>query len=220
MLIPQKRLFDFSDVFLYCITMPPRPGQTYLPMVQAACQGGADVIQLRDKNLSARALVELCQELQNICHATGTLFVLNDRVDVALAADLDGVHVGQDDLPVKMARQILGHKKIIGCSCHSLAQAKQAQSDGADYVSCGPLFSTPTKPDYQPVGLGLIKEYLPDIKIPFVPIGGIDDSNLEQVLAAGAPRAAVVRAVCGADDIQSAAKRFKDKIKTVNVSSS
>jgi thiamine-phosphate pyrophosphorylase len=208
----QKRLFDFSDVHLYVITQAPRAGQSYLAMVEAACAGGADAIQLRDKTLSSRELVRLAKDLQAICDRTGTFFILNDRVDVALAADVDGVHVGQEDLPVRVVREMMGHKKLIGCSTHSTAQALAAVGDGADYMSCGPLFATPTKPDYTPVGLDLVKEYRQLVRTPFVAIGGIDLANVAQAIAAGADRVAVVRAVAGASDVAQAAKNFKDLI--------
>jgi thiamine-phosphate pyrophosphorylase len=125
---------------------------------------------------------------------------------------MDGVHVGQDDIPARVARQILGHRRILGCSTHSVAQAFQAQGDGADYVSCGPLFATPTKPDAQPVGLELLRQYAAMVKIPFVAIGGIDKEDVSQVVHAGADRAAVVRAVCGAPDIERAASDIKKVI--------
>ncbi len=212
-MIPKRR-FDFSDVYLYVITSPPppRPGRFYLETVAEACAGGADAVQLRDKTLAARDLVHLCRELQSLCDKTGALFILNDRVDVALAADVDGVHVGQDDLPVRAVRSMVGHRKLIGCSTHSIAQALTAAGDGADYVSCGPVFATPTKPDYAPVGLDRVKEYKKLLRVPFVAIGGIDESNVDQVLLSGAERVAVVRAVSGADSIEGAARTFKEKI--------
>ncbi len=209
---PRKRLFDLSDVHLYFVTTPPREGQTYLSMVEAACQGGADMVQLREKNLPARELLALCKDLQAVCDRFGALFILNDRVDVAAAADVDGVHVGQDDLPVRQARRILGHRKLLGCSTHSVAQAFQAQGDGADYVSCGPVFATPTKPDYKPVGLDLVKQYRALVRVPFVAIGGIDGENVESVVRAGADRVAVVRALGAAPDPEVAARRLKEKI--------
>lgn len=209
---PTKRLSTFFDVHLYCVTTAPQEGRSYKDLVAQACAGGADAVQLREKNLSARELVALCRELQAICNTTGALFILNDRIDVALAADVDGVHVGQDDISVRAVRQMVGHRKIVGCSTHSVAQAFQAQGDGADYVSCGPLFATPTKPDYKPVGIDLVKQYVQFVKAPFVAIGGIDQGNVEEVVRAGADRVAVVRAVCGAEDIESAARQMKEKI--------
>ncbi len=208
----QKRLHDFSDVHLYVVTQAPRPGKTYGEMVSAACAGGADVVQLRDKTLSSRELFRLAKDLQAICDRTGTLFILNDRVDVALAADVDGVHVGQEDLPVRVVRQIMGHKKLIGCSTHSTAQALAAVGDGADYISCGPLFKTPTKPDYSPVGLDLVKEFRQLVRTPFVAIGGIDATNVAQAIAAGADRVAVVRAISGAPDVEMAARGLKELV--------
>jgi thiamine-phosphate pyrophosphorylase len=208
----RKRLHDFSDVYLYVVTQPPRAGQSYADMVSAACAGGADVVQLRDKTLSSRELFRLAKDLQEICDKTGTLFILNDRVDVALAADVDGVHVGQEDLPVRVVREMMGHKKLIGCSTHSTAQALAAVGDGADYISCGPLFATPTKPDYLPVGLALVKEYRQLIRVPFVAIGGIDATNVAQAIAAGADRVAVVRAISGAADVEKAARSMKDLV--------
>lgn len=208
----RKRLFDFSDVRLYVVTTPPGGGRSYKDQVEAACAGGADVVQLRDKSLSSRDLLRLSREMQKICDATGTLFVLNDRVDVALAADVDGVHVGQDDLPVRAVRALMGHKKIVGCSTHSTAQALAAVGDGADYVSCGPVFATPTKPDYSPVGLDLVREYRRLVRVPFVAIGGIDAGNVADVVAAGAERVAVVRAVGGAPDVEKAARAIKDAV--------
>lgn len=207
----KKRLFDFSDVHLYVVTQP-RADRSYVDMVAAACAGGADAVQLRDKTLSSRDLFRLAKDLQAICDRTGTLFILNDRADVALAADVDGVHVGQDDLPVRAVRQMMGHKKLIGCSTHSTAQALAAVGDGADYISCGPLFATPTKPDYAPVGLDLVKEYRRLVRTPFVAIGGIDESNVAQAIAAGADRVAVVRAIAGAADIAQAARNMKELI--------
>lgn len=210
-----KRRFDLADVHLYVVTTPPREGLSYKDMVAQACAGGADMVQLRDKSLSARDLFQLAKVLQVLCDKTGALFILNDRVDVALAADVDGVHVGQEDLPLRVVRGMVGHRKLIGCSTHSTAQALQAAGDGADYVSCGPIFATPTKPDYAPVSKNLIKEYKTLLRIPFVAIGGIDAGNVNEVIAAGADRVAVVRAVSAAENIEAAARDIKEKIMKV-----
>lgn len=207
-----KRRFDLSDVSVYVVTTPPRAGETYMDQVAKACAGGADMVQLRDKKLSTRELLRLCRELQAVCDRTGALFVLNDRVDVAIVAGVDGVHVGQEDLPVRQARALLGHRKLIGCSTHSTAQALVAVGDGADYISCGPVFATPTKPDYAPVGLDLIKEYTRLVRVPFVAIGGIDLDNVDRAIAAGADRVAVVRAVGEATDPTGAVRALKEKI--------
>jgi thiamine-phosphate pyrophosphorylase len=208
----QKRLSDFSDVHLYCVTTPPQPGRTYHDMVEAVCKGGADAVQLREKGLPAKELIRLAKDLQSICDRYGAFFLLNDRVDVALAANVDGVHLGQEDVPARFARELLGHRKLLGVSCHSTAQALAAHGDGADYVSCGPLFATPTKPGRPAVGLDLITQYKRIVRAPFVAIGGVDTSNVDEIVRLGADRVAVVRYVCAAPDPESAARVLKERI--------
>jgi thiamine-phosphate pyrophosphorylase len=207
-----KRLSDFSNVHLYAVTLPPPAGQTYHQMVEAACKGGADAVQLRDKSLSAKDLIRLAKDLQSICDRYGAFFLLNDRVDVVLAAGVDGVHLGQEDVPARFVRDLLGHRKILGVSCHSTAQALAAHGDGADYVSCGPLFATPTKPGRPAVGTDLIKQYKQMVRVPFVAIGGVDESNVESIIRMGTDRVAVVRAIFGASDIEAATRQLKEKI--------
>ncbi len=201
---------------LYAVTCPSPAGENYADMVRKAISGGADVIQLRDKNLSGRQLLEISRELTRICRAQDALFILNDRLDIAIAAGADGVHLGQDDMPLPEAREILKDlglsQFLIGASTHSLEQALKAESEDADYLGCGPVFATPTKPDYQAQGLELVRQYRANIRIPFVAIGGIDASNIEQVKEAGANCIAVVRAVFAQDDIESAARSLKQKI--------
>ena len=203
----------FKAARLYIITTPPAAGRSYERMVEEACAGGADVLQFRDKILSHKELYEAAARLRAICQAHGVLFIVNDYLEVALAAGADGVHLGQDDLPTPAARRIvqqMGAKNfLIGRSTHSLEQALAAEREGADYIGIGPVFATPTKPDYPPVGLGLVRQVTAQVKTPHVVIGGIDAGNVETVLAAGAERVAVVRAVCGASDIVRAAREMK-----------
>lgn len=180
--------------------------------VRLAILGGADVIQLRDKRSNVRHLLKYAHQLRILTRRTKTLFFINDRADIALACDADGVHLGQDDLPINIARRILGKEKLIGVSTHSLKQALCAQEHGADYIGVGPIFATPTKPDYPPVGLGLLSEVKKKLKTPFVAIGGIDINNIDDVISAGAERVAVVRAVVGAKDVQKAARALKDRL--------
>ena len=177
-----------------------------------AIAGGADVIQLRDKESAAGEIVEAGRAIRKAIGKNKVAFIVNDRPDIALAVGADGVHLGQDDMPVMAARSILGKDKIIGLSTHSLEQAAEAQNSGADYIGVGPVFSTPTKPGYKAVGLELIKKVKNISRVPFVVIGGIDESNIDDVIAAGGSRVAVVRAVCAAEDIREAAKRLKDKL--------
>lgn len=204
------------DFKLYVIidkkTCLRRKGRDLVYVAREAIAGGADVIQLRDKESSDREIVEAGRAIRKAVGRDKAVFIVNDRPDIALAVDADGVHLGQDDLPVTAARSILGKDKIIGLSTHSLEQAAEAQNSGADYIGIGPIFSTPTKPGYKAVGLELIKKVKEMNGIPFVAIGGIDESNIDDIIAAGGLRVAVVRAVCGAEDIREAAKRLKDKL--------
>jgi thiamine-phosphate pyrophosphorylase len=204
---------QFKAARLYAITCPAPDGASYEKMVRAACEGGADVVQFRDKHLPHKQLYEIAANLRTICAEHGVLFIVNDLLEVALAAGADGVHLGQDDMATDEARRILHENGVgnflIGRSTHSLEQALKAEQEGADYIGIGPVFATPTKPTYQPAGLDLVRQVTSRVKTPHVAIGGIDVSNVESVRAAGAARVAVVRAVCGADDVRQAARRMK-----------
>ncbi|OGX04292.1 MAG: thiamine-phosphate diphosphorylase [Omnitrophica bacterium RIFCSPLOWO2_12_FULL_50_11] len=198
---------------LYAITDLTQQDPEILEKINAALRGGVDVIQLRSTALSDRVLFELGRKIRDVTRRQKKLFIVNDRTDLMLAVDADGVHLGQDDLPIKQARRIIGHsKKIIGRSTHSLEQAVEAEGDGADYIGFGPLFRTPTKPTYTPVGLRMIPQVLRRVSIPVVFIGGIDSSNVQSVLQAGANRVAVVRAIFSAQNPYRAAKRLRSKI--------
>lgn len=204
------------DFKLYVIVDRKTCGErSAIYVVKEAIAGGADAIQLRDKNATAKELIKVARAIRRLTRKAKVLFIINDRPDIAKAVDADGVHLGQDDSPIKVARSILGRNKIIGLSTHSLSQAKEAQKSGADYISVGPIFATPTKPEYKAVGLDLIKKVKRVIKIPFVAIGGIDASNIGDVIKEGATRVAVVRAVCGADDIRRAAKYLKERLQKI-----
>ncbi len=206
------RRLDFSDIKLYAVTPDVKDAASTLETVAKLLSGGVDAVQLRSRALTDREMVALGKKLQSMCKAASALFIMDNRIDLALAVDADGVHVGHTDLPVSFVREIFGHRKIVGVSTHSLPEAIQAQRDGADYVSCGPLWATPTKPEYKPVGLSLAGLYRAALKIPFVAIGGIDETNIDTVLTAGAPCVAIVRALFGASDPEQAAKKFKEKI--------
>lgn len=187
-------------------------GLDTVEIARCAISGGADVIQLRDKQVEAHEFLKVAHQLRILTRRTMTLFLINDRADIALACDADGVHLGQKDLPVKVARKILGRERLIGVSTHSLEQARAAQDNDVDYIGVGPIFATPTKPDYIPVGLDLIREVKSKLKIPFVAIGGININNIDEVIDAGAERVAVVRAVVGAKDVEKAARELKNRL--------
>ena len=206
----KKLLKNFS---LYAITDLKSDDPKIVKKVDAALRGGADVVQLRSKTLLDGPFLRLAQKLSPVVHRHKKLFFINDRVHLMLVTDADGIHLGQDDLPLSYARQILGFKKFIGRSTHSLAQAVKAEREGHDYIGVGPVFETPTKPDYNPVGLKLVEQVSKRIRIPFVAIGGIDASNVEQVIRAGAKRVAVVRAVFAAKDVKNASQILTEKLR-------
>lgn len=178
-------------------------------VAQQAIRGGADVIQLRDKRASSAKLFEEATQLLNVTRLTGVPLIINDRVDVALGVAADGVHLGHEDLPVAIAKRLLGPHKVVGRSTHSLEQACEAERDGADYLAVGPLYPTPTKPTYGCVGRELIRRVKARVRQPLVCIGGIDRTTLPDVLEAGGECVAVVRAVCAADDPAQAARALK-----------
>lgn len=199
----------FENFKLYAITNLVDEDPVIFRKVEAAYRGGVDIVQLRSKTLTDGALFRVGLKFRKIANRFRKLFFVNDRPDIALAVEADGVHLGQDDLPVKAARKIFGRRRIfVGRSTHSLEQALQAVREGADYIGVGPIFQTPTKPAYQPVGLDLIREVKQQVKIPFVCIGGIDETNIYEVIEAGADRVAVVRAVFAAEDVYTATKNL------------
>ena len=181
-------------------------------VVIQAIGGGAQMIQYRDKEASDRDFLELASVLQNICKIRRIPFIVNDRVDIADYIKSDGVHLGQDDLPLEVARKILGSSKIIGISTKNIEQAKEAEKQGADYVGIGPIFDTFTKKIEKRIGLEIIKQAKKYLKIPFFPIGGINLENLHQVIEAGSKRIAVGSAVICANDVKSASRQFLEKI--------
>ena len=199
---------------LYVIVDPDASrGRDPAWIAERAIRGGADVIQLRDKSASTRQLIEEAKRMLQITRPTGVPLLINDRADVALTVQADGVHVGQDDLPISAVRAVMGPHQIIGTSTHSLAQALEADREPVDYLALGPIFATPTKPGSPSVGFGLIAQVKARVKTPLVVIGGIDLVTLPQALQAGDECVAVVRAVCAADDPERAAKQLKQVIR-------
>jgi thiamine-phosphate pyrophosphorylase len=174
----------------------------------AALQGGAEMIQLREKTWPSGTLLPVATRLLARCRAAGVPFIVNDRVDLAVAVDADGVHLGQDDLPAAAARALLGPGKILGLSTHSETQAAAAQAAGADYVAVGSMFPTTSKPEFQLVGPALARKVRPLVRVPLIGIGGITPDNVGEVIAAGCDGVAVISAVCAAPDPAAAARRF------------
>jgi thiamine-phosphate pyrophosphorylase len=190
---------------LYLVTPGnPRAGvlNEFLPRVLEA---GVDVVQLRDKRLEARPLLDLAEIVRRRTLEFGALFFVNDRVDLAIAAEADGVHVGQQDLSPAEARRQMGPQALVGLSTHAPGEILAAASSEADYMAVGPVYATPTKPGRPAVGTELVRFAAAHPAQPFFAIGGIDRGNLEEVLAAGASRIAVVRALTEAEDPAAAA---------------
>ncbi len=174
--------------------------------------GGADAIQLREKTIPDSDFLSLAGEVRDLTSKRGTLFIVNDRVNVARELNADGVHLGQQDMSVSEARDIIGKEKIIGVSTHNIIQARQALKDGADYIAIGPVYATSTK-DYEPsVGLKVVQEVSREINIPIFAIGAIALENLDDVIKAGASRVAVCSAIINSKDIYSTTKEFYNKL--------
>ena len=206
----QRRVdwLERSRLYLVCDSNPGgRPVETVL---RAALKNGVNIAQLRDKDAKESELVEAGRVFRRLCDAYDALFIVNDRPDLALACTADGLHLGQDDESVEEARKIVGPDMIIGLSTHSPEQVEAAE--GCDYISVGPVFETPTKPEYQPVGLDLVGTAASKAKHPFFAIGGINSENLSPVLEAGAIRVAVVRAIAEAGDPAAATRELRDRI--------
>lgn len=174
-----------------------------------------DIIQLRDKISCKKSILKDAKAMSKLFSKRKTIFIINDYIDIALIVNSDGVHIGQDDLPIEEVRKLIGKDKIIGVSCHSLKQATEAEERGADYIGIGPIYPTNTKPEYTPVGLDLLKQCSREIHIPFFAIGGINLTNLKQVITAGAEKIAVCSAIINAKDIIKTTTLFKTSLNKV-----
>jgi thiamine-phosphate pyrophosphorylase len=198
-----------------CVITDPTlaPDRDHVAIAEAALAGGADMIQLRDKAGSLRDLVPQARAIQALCRARRAIFIVNDRVDLALAVDADGAHVGQEDLPAESARRLLGPRRLLGVSTHSLAQAEAAQRAGADYIGFGPMFATGTKDTgYAPRSLDALRGIRQVVALPILAIGGISLENVAEVIAAGATAPAVISAVVGTADITATAAAFRQRV--------
>ncbi|MEN3184953.1 MAG: thiamine phosphate synthase [Atribacterota bacterium] len=201
-----------KDLSLYVITDRRIQKRTNLEVVEEAIAGGASVIQLREKDLSTREFLEEALLLREYTKRHGVLFIVNDRVDIALASGADGVHLGAEDMPLLYARRI-APRLIIGYSCDTKEEAQEAERLGADYLGVGTVFPTATKKDAgPPIGLDRLREIVSAVSIPVVAIGGITLENVEAVLATGVAGVAVVSAIVGAPSVREATALFRKKI--------
>jgi thiamine-phosphate pyrophosphorylase len=182
-------------------------------LLEAVIAGGCRMVQLREKEWPSGRLWPLAERLRERCRKAGVTFIVNDRVDLAVALGADGVHLGQDDLPPAVARPLLRPGMILGLSTHSVDQARLAQGAGADYVAVGSMFPTTTKPDFQLVGPALVRQVRGEIRVPLIAIGGITADNLAEVIRAGADGVAVISAVGAAEDPAAATRRLLQAIR-------
>ena len=176
-------------------------------LTQLAIAGGADTIQYRQKGGSTREMIEIAQNMKKLCSEAGVTFIVNDRLDVAVAVEADGVHLGQEDFPIQLARKLLGEGRIIGGSAATISEARDCLSEGADYVGFGPVYPTTSKDDAGPVsGIDILKQVVETIPLPSIAIGGLDEENTSEVMRAGAHGIAVISAVCCQDDPEQATR--------------
>ncbi len=178
-----------------------------MELAELAIAGGADTIQFRQKDGATREMIRVAQQIQALCKRAGVAFIINDRVDVAIASQADGVHLGQDDFPIPLARKLLGEEAIIGGSAGNLEEARKCLLEGADYIGFGPVYPTTSKEDAGPAaGVGRMKRIVEAIPLPIIAIGGISKENAPPVIQAGAYGLAVISAVCCQPDPAEAAK--------------
>lgn len=208
--VAERRRHWLRRARLYLVTEASPGGRDAEQLLRPALQGGVDVVQLRDKSGDDHAVVRAGRVFRRLCDAYDALFIVNDRPDLAIACGADGVHLGQDDGEVEAARRLVGEDLLIGVSTHSPSQV-DAVTD-ADYFAVGPVFATPTKPHYPPVGIELVAYAAEHAAVPFFAIGGIDGGNVVELVAAGAERVAVVRAIRDAPDPGHAARELRERL--------
>lgn len=208
----KKRQFEKVDIYpVTCERLSN--GRSDLEVLEGLIEGGAGIVQLREKGLCEKDFFLLAEKFRNRTAETGMLLIINDRVDIALAVGADGVHLGQEDFPIPAAVRI-APGLFIGASCHNLQEAVLAQEEGADYINLGPIFPTETKEGVgRFLGPEAILRIAPALRVPFTVMGGIKESNVGQVLAMGAKRIAVVTALTQAPDIAGAVRSFRKIIK-------
>jgi thiamine-phosphate pyrophosphorylase len=200
------------DSRLYVIT-----GQAFLKgrrledVIAAAIRGGADTVQLREKDFNGRELLAAGYVLRRVTRDLGARLIVNDRIDVARAVDADGVHLGQNDLPIEVARAILGPDKIVGLSTHNVEEAVAAERAGANYIGLGPMKPTMTKLDTEPVvGPIGVREVRRHVRLPIVAIGGIKQEDVAEIIRSGANAVAIISAIVGSDDVEAAARNIRN----------
>ncbi len=212
-LLRQDKLKHLSGLYVIVDTQALR-GRHHIEVASEVIRGGAKTIQLRDKVQSKEKLLAIARELKTLCAEHNVLFIINDYLDVALDTDADGLHLGQDDLPIKVARRLLPLGKVLGGSAATVEQAIKAQSEGADYIAVGAIYPTSSKTPAKVVGLETLRQVRQAITLPLVAIGGITKDNASEVIAAGADSVAVISAVLGAESPEEASRQIVDNLET------
>ncbi len=211
----QDKLKHISGLYVIIDTQMLRE-RSHLEVARQVIRGGARTIQLRDKVQSRKKLLSIAEQLRILCAENKVLFIVNDYLDIALATDADGLHLGQDDLPIRVARKLLPWDKIVGCSTTTVEQAMEAQSEGADYIAVGAIYPTSSKitttTPARVVGLETLRQVRQAVTLPLVAIGGITKDNAPEVIAAGADSVAVISAVLGAESPEEASRQIADRL--------
>lgn len=201
-----------DTLLLYAVTDRHWLGEeTLADQVRKALDGGATFLQLREKNLDREHFLEEAKELRSIAREYHVPFVINDNVEVALAMDADGVHVGQDDMASDEVRRLIGPDKILGVSAGNVEEAKLAEANGADYLGVGTIFPTSSKDDAKPVTMEMLREICESVSIPVIAIGGITKDNLAEMKGTGIVGIAVISAIFGAEDIEAATRELHER---------
>ncbi|MBA7668507.1 Thiamine-phosphate synthase [subsurface metagenome] len=212
-LLRQDKIKHLSGLYVIIDTQALK-GLSHIEVANQVIRGGAKAIQLRDKFQSKRELLPIAQQLKSLCAEHDVLFTINDYLDLVLATDADGLHLGQGDLPIKVARKLLPIDKILGCSTTTVDQATIAQAEGADYIAVGSIYPTPSKERARVVGLKRLRQIRQAVILPLVAIGGITKDNAAEVIAAGADSVAVISAILQADSPEKATRQIVSKIET------
>ena len=202
------------DYSLYLVTdRDLLKGRELTKVIEEAILGGTSIVQLREKYASSLEFYEVAKEVKKITDKYNVPLIINDRIDIALAIDASGVHLGQSDIPCSIARKILPQGKIIGVSAHNLNEAEKALKDGADYLGCGAVFNTSTKKDVTTLSYEGLKEITDNINIPIVAIGGINENNIITLKGSGINGVAVVSSIIGKENVKGASEKLKELVK-------
>ena len=203
-----------TDYSLYLVTdRDLLKGRNLTKVIEEAIIGGTSIVQLREKCASSLEFYEIAKEVKKITDKYNVPLIINDRIDIALAIDASGVHLGQSDIPCSIARKILPKGKIIGVSAHNLKEAEKALKDGADYLGCGAVFNTSTKKDVTTLSYEGLKEITDNINIPVVAIGGINENNIMTLKGSGINGVAVVSSIIGKENVKGASEKLKELVK-------